>query len=79
MGRKREYWSLEWRRKVLERDKFICKKCGKGGRYSKIKLEVDHIDGNPFNNADENLQTLCVECHDMKTYGHATRKATMFA
>jgi hypothetical protein len=31
------------------------------------QLEVDHIDGNPSNNAGENLQTLCGCCHTYKT------------
>lgn len=30
-------------------------------------LDVDHIDGNPANNAEENLQTLCKCCHAYKT------------
>ena len=30
-------------------------------------LDVDHIDGDSSNNADENLQTLCRCCHAFKT------------
>jgi hypothetical protein len=30
-------------------------------------LHVDHIDGNPFNPKEENLQTLCACCHIIKT------------
>lgn len=30
-------------------------------------LDVDHIDGNPFNNSESNLQTLCKCCHAYKT------------
>lgn len=30
-------------------------------------LHVDHIDGDPSNNNQENLQTLCVCCHTIKT------------
>jgi hypothetical protein len=30
-------------------------------------LDVDHIDGNPSNNEPENLQTLCKNCHSIKT------------
>lgn len=29
-------------------------------------LELDHIDGNHFNNAFENLQILCPNCHALK-------------
>jgi hypothetical protein len=32
------------------------------------QLEVDHIDGNPRNNDEENLQTLCSCCHKYKSY-----------
>jgi len=31
------------------------------------QLDVDHIDGNPENNEVNNLQTLCKNCHAMKT------------
>jgi hypothetical protein len=32
------------------------------------QLQVDHIDGNPTNNDESNLQTLCANCHTHKTY-----------
>jgi cytochrome c2 len=38
--------------------------------YTKLltaQLEVDHIDGNPKNNVETNLQTLCKMCHCYKT------------
>lgn len=46
-------------------------------------LQVDHIDGNHTNNKEENLQTLCANCHNIKTFqagdyatpGRKTRKA----
>ena len=31
------------------------------------QLQVDHIDGNHDNNEPENLQTLCANCHAVKT------------
>lgn len=31
------------------------------------QLQVDHIDGNHNNNKPENLQTLCANCHTLKT------------
>lgn len=34
------------------------------------QLDVDHIDGNHHNNDPENLQTLCANCHRLKTYLH---------
>jgi hypothetical protein len=32
------------------------------------QLDVDHIDGNRENNDVINLQTLCANCHRLKTY-----------
>ena len=46
---------------------FKCK-TGKMPNGFKGHLDVDHIDGNPANNAPENLQTLCSCCHDYKTW-----------
>ena len=31
------------------------------------QLDVDHIDGNHHNNNKNNLQTLCANCHRLKT------------
>lgn len=42
--------------------KDYCENCG-----DTKKLEIDHIDGNRSNNELQNLQTLCNECHRMKT------------
>lgn len=32
------------------------------------QLDVDHKDGNKRNNAPINLQTLCANCHRLKTF-----------
>ena len=32
------------------------------------QMEVDHIDGNHSNNSHSNLQTLCANCHRLKTW-----------
>lgn len=35
-----------------------CDQCG-----TRLRLEVHHRDGDPYNNASENLRVLCVPCH----------------
>jgi len=32
-----------------------------------VQLDVDHIDRNPSNNDPSNLQTLCANCHRLKS------------
>jgi 5-methylcytosine-specific restriction endonuclease McrA len=43
-----------------------CNKCGFVAE-DPIQLDVDHIDGNPSNNDPSNTQTLCANCHRLKT------------
>ena len=31
------------------------------------QLDADHIDGDPTNNTENNIQTLCKNCHAVKT------------
>ena len=79
--RKRFYKSLAWqvtRKKVLERDNYECQHCKLNGRVTinehkpdKHKvLDVDHIkslEHYPHLAFDmDNLQTLCVKCHNAK-------------
>lgn len=33
-----------------------------------IQLQLDHIDGNRKNNSPSNFQTLCANCHVLKTF-----------
>jgi 5-methylcytosine-specific restriction endonuclease McrA len=35
--------------------------------HSSANLELDHIDGNHFNNIEKNVQTLCQICHTEKS------------
>ena len=44
-----------------------CVKCGFTAEHH-TQLDVDHIDGNHGNNAPVNLQTLCKNCHSLKTH-----------
>lgn len=47
--------------------KTFCENCG-FIPIDKCQLDVDHIDGNHSNNNLENLQTLCANCHRLKTH-----------
>jgi hypothetical protein len=44
-----------------------CSNCGFIPIHT-CQLDVDHIDGNKKNNNISNLQTLCANCHRLKTY-----------
>ena len=46
--------------------KECCEICGFTGHP--CQLDVDHIDQNHSNNDPANLQTLCANCHRLKTY-----------
>jgi len=58
----------EIRRAILERDKFLCQFCGRGGRASDIILEIDHITPRSAGGSDDfdNLRTLCQNCHFLR-------------
>ena len=44
-----------------------CESCGFVPEHP-CQLDVDHIDGNKFNNSLDNYMTLCANCHRLKTY-----------
>lgn len=46
--------------------KEYCEKCGFQAEHE-CQLTVDHIDGNRYNNEISNWQTLCHNCHALKT------------
>ena len=46
--------------------KDYCEKCGFRGMP--CQLDVDYKDGNHNNDDPSNLQTLCANCHRLKTY-----------
>ena len=56
-------------RYLVERDGEQCARCyadfsaAKNGSAAKNSLEIDHIDGNDWNNEPENLRLLCKNCN----------------
>lgn len=60
-----ETWQM-LRKKILERENYTCTYCG----YKSEKYHiVDHIDGNPENNSNSNLQVICQMCNLIKHAG----------
>lgn len=53
-------------RPYLNHRKLTCEICGFVPEHP-CQLDVDHIDGNHYNNSNDNLQTLCACCHRLKT------------
>jgi len=47
--------------------KNYCESCGFVAVHS-CQLDVDHIDGDKNNNDPSNHQTLCANCHRLKTF-----------
>lgn len=65
----RETIPLNIRWKVLKRDNYTCKKCGKSpAKNNEVELEIDHIHpvAKGGGNELENLQTLCHDCNQGK-------------
>jgi len=64
----------ELRRSILERDKFLCQFCGRGGKSSDIILEIDHIIERSKGGTDDplNLRVLCTTCHCLR-HGKVSR------
>ncbi len=51
----------------LKYRKNFCEFCG-FIPVNMCQLDVDHVDGNHNNNSQDNLQTLCANCHRLKTF-----------
>ena len=69
------------RRYMLTESNYKCSCCGWGktNEFSGlIPLEIDHLDGNAYNNQKENLKVVCPNCHSLtKTYKNiGSRKST---
>lgn len=68
---KSEYTDLSFqslRFRILYEQKESCNKCGLSEWLGKpLTLELEHIDGNHFNNSRENLEMICPNCHSLTT------------
>lgn len=53
-----------WLRKTFLKP--VCEQCGFVAEH-RCQLDLDHKDGNALNHKQENLQTLCANCHRLKT------------
>lgn len=56
------------RRALIERGVVFSCKCGVSDMWNgkPIQLEVDHIDGNWYNNLIDNLRFICPNCHSQE-------------
>lgn len=69
--KQRGYWSCRTksnnnRVKLAQHKKSYCEACGFVAIH-RSQLDIDHIDGDHSNNSLNNLQTLCANCHRLKT------------
>ena len=65
---RRDKYSRNWRQlsiHIRNKEPF-CRECLKMGKYTPSEC-VDHIDNDPSNNNENNLQALCWSCHSRKT------------
>ena len=56
-----------YKKPYLKYKKLKCDFCG-FMPVNMCQLDVDHIDGNHRDNNPKNLQTLCANCHRLKTF-----------
>lgn len=62
-------------RYILEKQEGKCAECGIDTWCGKsIKLELDHINGNGADNAEENLRCVCPNCHSQTPTYRAKNK-----
>lgn len=63
---------------LIEQANYQCSQCGWGEvnpTSGKVPLEVDHIDGDCYNNSSENLRVLCPNCHSLTPTYRALNKS----
>ena len=57
--------------------KDTCEHCGFVPAHAS-QLDVDHVDGDRWNNDPANLRTLCANCHRLKTHLHGDSNSGIF-
>lgn len=63
-----ERLSIRIRKYIFQKYENKCCKCGwneKNPKLNKSQLQINHIDGNPTNNTENNLELLCPNCHSL--------------
>lgn len=61
--------TAEWkkiRKRILERDDSTCQYCG---IKRTTHMQINHIDGNPKDHSDNNLEVICSSCHKITHSG----------
>lgn len=63
------YWSKEWRSVrdyYLAKTNYLCELCGKPAKivHHKIWLDEDNLDDLEISLNEENLQSVCHDCHN---------------
>lgn len=56
---------------------YVCETCGNDGHWmgEEMTLELDHINGDPYDHSPENLRFLCPNCHAITpTYTNKSRE-----
>lgn len=56
----------EIRQRILDRDDYTCQYCG---IHRKEHMQINHVDGNPKNHSDNNLEVICSSCHKITHSG----------
>ena len=64
---------------LIQQANYSCSKCSWAEinpTTGRCPLEVDHIDGNAYNNAPENLQVICPNCHSLTSTYRALNRSS---